>query len=414
MNMLNDTALTSFKKTRFNRVASINSKVGRDINRAIILNTIRTHQPVSRTDISRMTGLNKSTVSSIVNHLIEQNLISEDINRNSEVGRNPLNLWIKKDSHFVGAIYFDSLKTELAVFDIDGTIKIKTDIKTEASNALQFIASCIDLLDELRSKSGVTVLDGIGITVAGIVDSLQSKVIYAPNLGWEDLDLGTLFRERFPTIEIITVENDAKATALAELSFGKRKINSSNFVYLSIGPGIGAGIIIDDHILGGSSHAAGEFGHVSIIDNGEQCTCGNKGCLEVYASDRATVRRYAASKGLPPEQASKLFLEDVIIAANVGDNDAKTALMDSANYIGIGIANIVRSFDPETIIIGGTITQVWDQVYPEIMKTVNERGFFGKQRNTKILPTSLEGNPPLFGAGALSIRKIFLDYKLSQ
>lgn len=401
-------------KQHGNRVVSINSKVGRDINRAIILNAIRSRQPISRTDISQLTGLNKSTVSSIVNNLIEENLISENVNRNSEVGRNPLHLSIKKDSHFVGAIYFDSLKTELAIFDIDGSIKLKKDTKTETNNPIDFVSRCIDMLDELRLSSGVEILDGVGITVAGIVDSSQSKVIYAPNLGWEDLDLGKLFREINPKIESITIENDAKATALAELSFGNHKINPSNFVYLSIGPGIGAGIVVDNHILSGSSHAAGEFGHVSIIENGEQCLCGNKGCLEVYASDRATVRRYAAKKGLSIDQVSKLFLEDVIISANVGDKDAKETLLNSAHYIGIGIANIVRTFDPETIIIGGTITQVWDLIYPEIMQTVNVRGFFGKQRNTKILPTSLDGNPPLFGAAALSIRKIFLDYKFSQ
>ncbi len=400
------------KNKKFNNL-SINSKVGRNINRVLILNSILEKQPISRVKISKLTGLNKSTVSSIVTSLIDEDLIIEEINRNQEIGRNPFNLRIKKGQNFVGAIYFDSLKTEIAIVDVDGDIKCKEDVITENRNPVEFVLFCINRLKNLQKKYRIDQLKGVGISVAGIVDSTQSKVIYAPNLGWQDLEIGKIIHEQMDDMQTITIENDAKASALAELTLGKHGIDPSNFVFLSVGPGIGAGIVVDNHILSGSSHAAGEFGHMTIIEGGELCSCGNRGCWEMYASDRATIKRYALDKGLPLEQTSKLFLEDVIIAANMNDKDAQEAFSTSATYIGLGIANIIRSFDPEVIIIGGAITQIWDVIYPGIIETVNDRGFFGKQRNTTILPTSLSGNPPLLGAASLSIRKIFTDFRIA-
>jgi predicted NBD/HSP70 family sugar kinase len=405
--------MTHIKKTKYKQLVSVNAKVSRDINRSIVLNSIREHQPISRITIAKISGLNKSTVSDIVSGLLKENLIEEDLDRNQKVGRNPINLRIKKGMHVVGAIYFASPKTELAVVDIGGTIKSKCELPTEMGEPKSFIAQCLKQLNVLREQSGSSKFKGIGITVAGIVDSMQSKVIYAPNLGWENFDIGQIVRELEPNVELITIENDAKASALAELLLGRHETPPSSIVFLSVGYGIGSGIVLDNHVLSGHSHAAGEFGHMTIVEGGEICSCGNQGCWEVYASDRATLRRYAALKGLSQNQLSKLSMAEIINAAKRGETFANEALSITAQYMGLGIANIIRSFDPEVIIIGGTITQVWDFVYPKIMEIVTKRGFFGAQRNTVVLPTSLAGSSPLLGAAALSIRKIFADYRIA-
>lgn len=404
--------MTQSKKTRHAQLTSINAKVARNINRAIVLNLIRERQPISRATISKATGLNKSTVSNIVSGLITEDLVTEQLSHNREIGRNPFYLRVRTGKHFVGAMYFESSKTQLAVVDIDGLVKGMTELSTDTQHPSDFVARCIEEMEKMRVGLGMHNFRGIGVTVAGIVDSAQSRVVYAPNLGWENLDLGQLIRASAPQIESVTVENDAKASALAELLLGKHGVNSSNLVFLSVGYGIGAGIVLDNHILGGSAHAAGEFGHMTIVEGGEPCSCGNHGCWEVYASDRATVRRYIESKSLPLTQASGILIQDVVSASNDGDPVARKEVIKTGQYLGRGIANIIRSFDPELIIVGGTITQAWDLVYPEIMETVNKRGFFGKQRNTTILPTSLSDSPPLLGAAALSIRKIFADRRI--
>jgi len=404
--------VTQSKKLRHGQLTSINAKVARNINRAIVLNLIRERQPISRAAISTLTGLNKSTVSNIVASLIAEDLVTEQLSRNQEIGRNPFNLRVRTGKHFVGAVYIESSKTQLAIVDIDGLIKGMTEIETDVQHPEEFVARCIQGIEKLRGEMHALYFRGIGVTVAGIVDSMQSKVVYAPNLGWENLDLGQIIRSQFPKIESITVENDAKASALAELLLGKHGVASSNLVFLSIGYGIGAGIVLDNHILGGNSHAAGEFGHMTIVEGGDPCSCGNSGCWEVYASDRATLRRYVQSSGFASEQVSKVSIQDVVDASKNGNLSARKELTKTGQYLGRGIANIIRSFDPELIIVGGTVTQAWDLLYPEIMETVNKRGFFGKQRNTTILPTSLSSNPPLLGAAALSIRKIFADRRI--
>jgi predicted NBD/HSP70 family sugar kinase len=397
------------KRTRHAQPTSVNAKVARNINRAIVLNLIRDRQPISRATISGETGLNKSTVSNIVSSLIEEHLVEEQLDRNQKIGRNPFNLRIRTGRHFVGAMYFETARTQLAIVDIDGLIKNRIEIETDAAHPREFLGRCVEELNTLGQQLHAHSFEGIGVTVAGIVDAQHSKVVYAPNLGWENLELGQMIRDLEPRIDEVAVENDAKASALAELLLGKHRATSNNLVFLSVGYGIGAGIVLDNHILGGSSHAAGEFGHMTIVEGGEPCSCGNSGCWEVYASDRATVKRFAQGKQVMQDQAIQVCMQEIVRAANDGDLKARKELTATGQYLGRGIANIIRSFDPELIIVGGVITQAWDLVYPEIMETVNTRGFFGKERNTTILPTSLSDSPPLLGAAALSIRKIFGD-----
>jgi predicted NBD/HSP70 family sugar kinase len=401
------------KKASSDRYIGINSKVGRNINRAIVLNSIREKQPISRAKISRITKLNKSTVSSIVSNLISEDLVAEDVFRNQEVGRNPINLRVKSGSHLVGAIYFESAKTELALVDLDGTVVSKAEIKTDPTSPDQFARLCVRKLILLRKEFATQRFRGIGVTVAGIVDSVNSRVVYAPNLGWENIELGKIIREYVPDVEMISIENDANASALAELLLGKNGIRSTNLVFLSVGTGIGAGILVDNRILSGSSHAAGELGHVMVTEGGEMCSCGKRGCWEVYASDRATLRRYAEIRRLPKDQLSHLTISDVVELAKKGDAAATNALSTTARYIGWGIASIIRAFDPEVIVIGGLITNIWDMIYPHIMEAVIERDFSFNRRSTPILPTSLTESPPLLGAAALSIGKIFTDYGIA-
>jgi len=397
-------------KKRYNQITSINPKVGRNINRSIILNAIREKQPISRTKISKITGLNKSTVSNIVTSLLDEELVHEEVSRNNEIGRNPLDLSIKRERNYVGAIYVDSLLTTLAIVDIDGTVLDKRSIKTESANPGAFIPSCLDSLKQMLRENQSRPLKNIGVTVAGIVDSGHSRVVYSSNLGWQDLDIGTIVQEHSPEVELLTIENDAKASALAELILGKHRVPSSSFIFLSIGRGIGAGIVVDNHILSGSSHAAGEYGHMTLVEGGEPCSCGNRGCWEVYACDRATVRYYTALATHPNGSPG---IEELADRALGGDQSAVAAFRKSAEYIGLGIASIIRTIDPQNIVIGGSVVKVWNIIYPVIMETVERRGFLGKQRNTVVLATSLTDSPPLLGAAALSIRRIFTDYRIT-
>lgn len=396
------------KKKKTSQILSINSKIGRNINRSIILNAIRSNQPISRATISKMTGLNKSTVSGIVFSLLHEGLIEEGILKNQIVGRNPLNLTIKKHENYVGAIFFDSLQTQIAIVDVDGTLIVQKAISVESNNPSERIQKSLQELMNLHPVAVTQALRGIGVVIPGIVDATLTKVVYSSNLGWQNVEIGESIRSLYPRIEHITIENDAKSSALAELIFGTHKVDRSNFVFLSVGSGISAGVVINNHILSGSSNAVGEYGHMMLIENGKQCSCGNKGCWEMYASENAIINLYNEQT-----KTHNTGIEEILSLALNGDVTALNALSSTAKYLGLGISNIVRMFDPQYVIIGGRIIRAWLLIQPIIENILTLHSYHEKENTKKIIPSSLHQNPSLLGAAALSIQKIFMDYKIA-
>ena len=389
-----------------------NSKILRGINRAMILNIIREMQPISRSNIAKLTGLNKSTVSSIISEILNEDLIFEQESADQNVGRNPINLFLKLNKYHVGAINIDSSITRYAVADIDGSIKGEAIIDTDSKNPEKFVEICIIELLKLCNKLNLDGLKGLGVNIAGIVDSKNLIVNFAPNLGWEDFNIGEAIRKVLPNIKNISVGNDAKSSALAELWFGNHKIDLSNFVFLSIGPGIGSGIVVENKLMNGEYQASGEFGHMIIFEGGDLCTCGNKGCWEAYASDRAIVSQYLAKKSGKLDHNVDFMAQDIIDMAKKKDELSIEVLKQTGFYLGLGIANIIKAIDPHAIIIGGKITQVWDIIYPEILTVVTQRAYFGRKIIIKILPTSLTVLPSLLGAATLAIEEIFDGFKI--
>jgi len=389
-------------------IISVNAKVGRSVNRAMILNLIRKKQPISRIQIARLTGLNRSTVSSIVNMLLEEELIFEELTADKNIGRNPINLRLKSGRYFVGAVNIDKAVTRIAISDIDGSIKAKTEIETRGEDPEIFISECVDAVYNLLRKTSIESIKGIGFTITGIVDSENLIVKYSPILGWKDFNINEAVCASHPKIENIAAENDAKASALAELWFGKQDIDLSNFVFVSIGAGIGSGVVVSSNLLNGEFSAAGEFGHMSLTENGALCSCGLRGCWEAYASDKATIKRYVGISASKQD----IDIQDVIDRALKGEVEATETIKETGYYLGLGITNIIKSLDPRSIIIGGKIVKAWEIIYPEIMKVIEEKTFFGSKKNIKILPTSLKTKPRLLGAATLAIRQIFEDYKI--
>jgi N-acetylglucosamine repressor len=398
---------------RFETAIGGNAKVVRSINRSMILNIIRSKQPISRIKIARVTHLNKSTVSSIVADLLDEELIIEQKTSDPNVGRNPLDLSLKLGKYFIGAISIDAALTRFAVTDIDGSVLSTSSIDTKPDKPEIFLEQCRKRLDILCKKHNLKKLEGLGVSIAGIVDSKNLIVSFAPNLGWVGFNIGKVIKRLWPEVKILAVGNDAKCSALAELWFGSYKVNLSNFVFLEVGPGIGSGVVVENKILDGEFHAAGEVGHMTLFEGGEPCICGNNGCWERYASDRATVKRYITKKNGTLNHISNLKVDDIIKAANENDQTAGEVLKQTGYFLGLGISNIIKIIDPQVIIIGGRIIQGWDLIYPEIDQVVKKMTFYGKRKIISILPSSLPVRPRLLGAATLAIKVIFQDYKIT-
>ena len=401
------------KRHRHERITRINPKVGRHINRSIILNTIRRHQPISRAELSEITLLNKSTVSDIVSVLLGEDLLVETADRGGSVGRTRVNLSIKRGKHFVGGISFDAPITRIAIVDIDGNVVARHELAAPQVPADKLVSECIRKLGSLRSTLGPHNFHGLGVSVAGIVDATQSVVVHAANLGWTDVDLGSLIRRYAPDVESVSIENDAKSSVLAELLLGTHTLASNNLIFLLLGAGIGAGIAINGRIFAGHTNAAGEVGHMTVVEGGERCKCGNAGCWELYASERAPVHWYWEAQGSPDQVGESLRVDAVYDAARQGDVNAKKALDLWATHIGVGIGDIISILDPEAVIVGGSITRIWDLVGERIAESAYGKGAFARERAVAILPSSLTESPPLVGAAALAIRRIFVDFGLS-
>jgi len=353
-----------------------NHKIVRNINRSAVLNLVRERQPVSRVVLSRLSDLNKSTVSSIVRELLEEKLIYETRNGESTGGRKPILLQLNRQDYFIGAIDFDPNYTYVAIGDIEANILQKKTIKTENKHPEDFIRTCLLELLELKAGLGCPNLKSIGISVPGIVDGAIGKVFVAPDLEWKNINIKTIYKEVIfkNHHESVIIENEANASALAEQWFGKALENNSNMVFIS--EGIGTGVIFEGKLVQGSYNLAGQFGHTTIEADGRLCVCGNRGCWELYASNHATVQRFYALKKKSFDGSPILEMQKIITAAFNGDEDAISAIRETGRYLGIGISNIIKGIDPEIVVLGGVITTAWDLIYPEIIKEIRSRVFF--------------------------------------
>lgn len=399
-------------KINIENIITGNVKIVRSINRVTILNVIRERHPVSRSAIARMTGLTKTTVSSIVIDLLNDNFIYEQVSSDLNVGRTPIMLHLKLEENYIGAIDIGPDTSIVAIADLQGTIIKKAFLKTDNKNSERFIISCIEKLKGLKLSMGTERLRGIGVSLAGVVDAPDRRVIFAPNLGWRDFEIGHFFEEFLPEDGSMTLDNEANASAIAELWFGAEVSGLSNFVFIS--EGLGTGLIIGQTLFKGLSHAAGEFSHMTIVEHGVRCVCGNLGCWEAYASDRVTVQRYQKLKLSNLDISIEEHLEYIIDRANDGEVEAIKVLKETGKYLGLGISNIIKGLDPEAVVLGGLIIRAWDIIYPEIRDEIKKRSLSGINQNTLILPSSLSERSSLIGAATLVIKDIFRGHRIAH
>ena len=399
-------------KLDLENLISGNHKIVRHVNRAAILNLIRETQPISRAVLSRLSDLNKSTVSSIVSDLLGEKLIHETSDGESTGGRKPIHLRLNKSDYLVGAIDIDPNHSYIAVGDIEANILKRKVIKTQSDNPEDFLRKCMAGLLELQAELRTT-LNGVGISIPGIVDTRRSEIVAAPDLGWTNVQVAKIIESVYdPCLQRrVTIDNEANSSALAEQWFGKNLKQKSNIVFIS--EGIGTGLILKSQLIEGSFHLAGQFGHMTINADGEQCVCGNRGCWELYASNAATVQRFYELKNERFDGDVNQDIQNVLSLARDGETHALEAVRKTGAYLGIGISNIIKGVDPEVIVLDGAITGVWDLIYPEIMREIESRVFFSLRKDVRVMATSLQGRSSLVGAFALAIKEIFKGYKIS-
>ncbi len=389
----------------------------REVNRQIVLTLIRELQPISRADLARRMEVARSALTAIVRDLVAAGAVSEsrDDSETHGLGRRPTLLRVRTRGHFAVAVDVRSDVTTVALADFGGNVVARDSLPTPASPDA-FVAALAERVVAVMSGVQGAGVVGVAIVVPGMVDRRTGRVIYAPRLGWRDVDLcGALHaRLRLP----IYLENSPVACALARLWLSPDgRETSRNFAFVSISDGVGVGLVTNGEALRGEAHTAGEFGHVLLDPHGPACVCGRRGCWESFTCNAATVRRYvervmhrrAARADHAPSDAGTTTdeyvqaptVEEIVRRARRGEDEALWALAETGWYIGRGLAAVVSAFSPGRLYLGGEITAGWSFIEGPMRQALADGTLTDAARCTPIVPDRQPDLYRLLGAVAL-------------
>lgn len=390
------------RKLNFEKLHAASKVRMRNINESIILNLIHAKQPISRVEITHKTGLQVSTVTVITKRLIEKGLIYEHGLAPSNGGRKPRLLALRAEKACAFGIDIGVTETTLAIGDFNGSI-IHQKVFPTGRKPGPFIDKLVDRVGRLvESQRGKCEFEGIGVSATGIIDSAGGRIIFSPNLGWKEVDLRAAFEERLQLP--VYIENDARASALSEVWQGNGKhAGIMNLVFVTVNEGIGTGVILNGQLFRGATGGAGEFGHISLDQNGPLCNCGNRGCWELYSSDRATVQRFIdlsrRGKGSDTEEDfSQTTMRSLVALATSGNKAALSSIKTTAKYLSYGIANIVNSLNPEMVVVGGGITSAWPLIESLIYDGLRQKVFERNFASVRVVTSVLDNKASLLGA----------------
>ncbi len=382
----------------------------REINLSIILNALRDHPPLSRAALAVATGLNKTTVSSLVQQLLESGYVTETGVGKNITGRPGILLQLNPQAGgIIGAeIGVDFISVALTDFAarVIWRHQERIDRREEQFAILQRVTTNIGAAIE-QARLRVLPVMGLALGVPGLVDVESGTLLYAPNLGWENIPIKQLLRSHLKIP--VYVDNEASIAAFGETYFGVAR-GARNVLYVSAGVGIGGGLVLDGRTFSGALGFAGEVGHMTLEPNGILCACGNRGCWETLASQESLFRR--VYECITPQTVSslarykngnrdQLTIPIILRAAQEGDSIALNALAETGKYLGIGLANLVNALNPEMVVFGGTMSLAREFLLPVIQQTVAERALRWSGSTAQIVVAAYGSDACVMGAVAM-------------
>jgi len=302
-----------------------------------------------------------------------------------------------KNSKYLIGIDIGGTDTKIGIIDSKGSIIAKTKTETLTKSSVQLLVRRIhSVCHELAEDASIKWEDllYIGIGMPGILDLINGSIVFSPNIReWSGVPIVSIFQKEMD--KICVLENDANAAAWGEKWAGAGKDSKlGSLIMITLGTGIGGGIILEDKIWHGCKNGAGEFGHIVIETNGRECGCGNYGCAEAYASATAVVKRYKEASDLTDD----ITAEDIFREALNGNNIARKVMEETGMYIAILIVNIMHTLNPDVIVIGGGMAAAEDLLAKPISDEVNKRIARFGTNSTKIVFGRLENDAGMIGA----------------
>ena len=377
-----------------------NSIAVRRWNLSSIFKLIRKRGPISRIELTKISGCSAGTASNHVRTLIEKGFVIETKKGISSGGRKPIQLMVNPNKAYIFSIEIEVNKIKMVLFDLELKVVTKNIIpityKNDYRKTLEEVFFKIDKMMEEKNLELDNLL-GIGVAVPGLIDKVKGILEFAPNLGWENVPILNIFKDKYGIP--IVLNNEAKAAAIGERESIYPNIN--NMVFVSINEGIGCGIFFNGGLYRGASGNAGEFGHIIIDTNGPLCTCGNKGCWETLASENFIVNSYLKL----PNSNKELTKEEIYQLGKNGDKKIIEIFKEAGKNIGIGLVNIVNGLSPELLVIGGGIVEIKEYIYEEIVKKLEESALSVSYRNVEIKFSELGSLAAVYGMADLIINE---------
>jgi N-acetylglucosamine repressor len=378
----------------------------RAINRSTILNTIKMYNAIPRAEIARLTGLSPATVSGITADLIEENLVFEKESGDSSGGRRPIMLAINPNGGCVVGIKVMEDHALGALTDLEATPLGKQSYPLTDTSPAGVSQALSELVAELlkMSENPAPNLMGVGIGLAGIVDSGQGLVRQSPFFGWNDVPLRELIQNKVKVP--VYLDNDVNTLAFAEKWFGAGR-GIDNFLVVTFGRGIGLGIVSNGQFSHGTRGGAGEIGHTVVQPGGELCACGKRGCLEMYASEPAMLRQAGEAFKLGRLSTLPQTPEELVVLADSGETVAQEIFARAGQLLGQSIANLINIFNPQCVLINGEGVRAGSWLFDPMRAAIDEHTMPSLRQDVSILVEPLGDDAWARGAASLVLHELF-------
>ncbi len=385
------------RKPNLENVTAAGHDMLRLVNRRILLSIVSDRQPISRAEIAKISGLNKATISTITTELLKDRcVIEKGSGRTTPIGGKPptpLRLNAQRFGLFGVDIRAD--ETIIALGDFNNRLIARLSFET-GNDANSFLAKIGKEITKLRAKHDDFIeFAGIGISLPGLVDKHSGKFLISVVLPWRDVPVVQLV-EKATGLSVV-IDNSARCAALAEMWHSKAQYTHlRNLLYVSVSTGLACGIVIDGGLYRGGNNTSGQFGHIPIDLSGPECRCGQRGCWDLYASDKATLERYQRLRGGSGKRQPTM--RRLVELVESGDQAATEAVCETARYLGIGITGLINGLDPEVVVLGGEITKAWGLIEPIIAEQTKHTLLAPRAHRVDIRRSAFEVRPSLKGA----------------
>ena len=386
-------------------------------NQLQILRLLRSQAGISRADLVSQTGLGKATVSNIIARLIADGVLFEGgpEPRTKGIGRRPVQLYLNNDFRLAIGVELTGFECVAVLTDLSSQPLQTFRRPTHATAVEAAVDTVAQAVSELSQGHDASKILGVGVGVAGLIDVDRRTVIQAVNLGWSGVPLADLLEARLG--KPVQVVRRQHAGALGEFWYGAGR-GKSTLLYVSLGVGIGMGLVLRGELHEGANGNAGEIGHLTIEPNGQRCNCGNFGCLEalagtpaVAARARARLKEGAGSDPLLLRWTNGLVeaitAQMVFAAAQQGDGLALEVVNELAETVGIGLAGVINLFNPDMIVIGGAVNELGDVFLGPLRETVRRRALSTPVNAVEIVNSSLGHTAGAIGAATLVLDRFF-------